>query len=646
VTEILPNGNFIIEWPGNVEIHFTKKFWMNNYYANRSHPISWLDAPNCKFEVDADGVLMDPRELVLSGYVARERVARSLPHDFRPDFKDLILLAEVDSSQLGQNKWNNYREKPYLGLNKPYFSPGETVWFSSRMLYQNPVFEDSLSRLLYVDLLNDRNEAVLMETFPIVSGLAQGQLQLPAGIPAGDYAIRAYTNWMRNFSDEDFFYKAVQIIPVDREVVSFADFSATSQDEENEVSPTAKIAWIQKDLFNQAVIDISLLDADSSFLQGDFSISLIDAGVATFLAEDKSIVEAMEWLGKEMEDVVFPSGPFNIEYGISLSGVFSDRKNKPLAVPLTVVQGQIEDYGIIKSDSSGNFWVSGLSFTDSVDIAIAALNQKRKSFGNVALKEFQRPKSTNIIQSLNLTTRPKSLSGGIDDFKLEGDYFELEEFTLEAEKKKTMAEINYGYGEGDRSIGQKFLEQFPEKTVAEIIGMQMPMGIMGTKNWGLKTGEPLLILDGSPYILGSWESTFGILSEWLASEVESIEVFNYNATKFGMAGFAGVIMVKSKKGAGSNKDEGVFNSDQFQLFKVKGFSPVREFPVHKSDTEIPESRPTIYWNPNAATNSESGTFSFSVNIPITTKNMLMKVEGISNDGLPFYRIFQIPVIGH
>jgi hypothetical protein len=174
--------------------------------------------------------------------------------------------------------------------------------------------------------------------------------------------------------------------------------------------------------------------------------------------------------------------------------------------------------------------------------------------------------------------------------------------------------------------------------------MNMSGGLMGNYNWGLSAGEPLLMIDGNRYFTDAGESIQDVLKTFIAADVESIEIFTFSAVQFGMAGFAGVIMVNTKRGSKMlEKSNQVFNSDEFQIFKVKGFSPVREFPVQKLDSEIPESRPTIYWNPNVETNRESGTFSFSVNISKSTKNMLMKVEGISNDGLPFYRIFQIPV---
>ncbi|MCH6197965.1 carboxypeptidase-like regulatory domain-containing protein [Aquiflexum sp. LQ15W] len=638
---ILPNGNFIMEWPGNVEVHFTKKYWPSTYYTNRSHPISWINAPNCKFEVDANGVMMDPRELILSGYVARERVARSLPHDFRPELEDLKLLAEVDSSQIDRDKWNNLREKPYLTFNKPYYSPGETVWFSSRMLYQNAIFQDSLSRVLYVELLNDDKEVVLVEKFPIAVGLAKGQLQLPGGITPGNYTIRAYTNWMRNFPETEFFYKPLPLISGDREVVA-SDIGLTKDQNEEEVSIQFSSEITKEELFNMATISLSVQEPDSTLLAGNFSISLIDADLATFIGEQQTIETEIDWIGTELAEYDFPEKGHKIEFGISLEGYFSDKKGKPLAVPLTVVLGEMTDFGIIKSDSSGYFWGTGLSFTDSAEVALAALNKNRKSFGQVSISEKTRPPVNLELPKLQLETRPKSTIGKLDIF--EGDYFELEEFVLEDLKKETLEDKNYGYGPGDRSIDQDFLEKFPEQTLDVIVGMNMQGGGLGNFNWGINDGEPLLIIDGNRYITDANENTMTVLKTFIAAEVESIEIYTFNAPQFGMAGFAGVIMVKTKKGSRIQENaDRVFNSDEFQIFKIRGYTPVKGFPMQKDDSEIPESRPSLYWNPNAKTDVENESFTFSVNIPKSTKSMFLKIEGVSADGLPFYRVFQIPV---
>jgi hypothetical protein len=333
----LPNGNYTINWPHRIEIHFLNKVWTNDYYVDIFSPISWITAPEGHFEFDAIGTPVDPKQIVLSGYMGRHRVGRFLPYDFVPSPKYLTFLSEIDSAMLNQTKWDNLREKPYLTFNKPYYSPGETVWFQSRMLYQNPFLIDSLSRVLYVDLVNEKKEILKKETFQIQEGFSQGQIQLEADLPPGNYTIRAYTNWMRSYPVSDIFQKPIPIISQNKEVVAVGEFLTNDQSAED-IFIKMDTLITRQEFFDRALVSLSILDSDSTLLEGGFSISLIDADLATFIKEESNIESAMEWLGSEMVDFDSLTTMTKIEYGISLEGYFSDRKNKPLAVPITIVK--------------------------------------------------------------------------------------------------------------------------------------------------------------------------------------------------------------------------------------------------------------------------------------------------------------------
>ncbi|WP_373398174.1 hypothetical protein V8V91_27660 [Algoriphagus halophilus] len=54
---------------------------------------------------------------------------------------------------------------------------------------------------------------------------------------------------------------------------------------------------------------------------------------------------------------------FDIEYGISISGNFEkDKKRQPDINPITIVRGDLADYGVVKTDSTGFFRATGLYF--------------------------------------------------------------------------------------------------------------------------------------------------------------------------------------------------------------------------------------------------------------------------------------------
>src|SRR5699024_12086662 len=61
------------------------------------------------------------------------------------------------------------------------------------------------SKVLYVDLIDMRDELVQNIVLPITAGIAYGDFALSDTLAEGSYRLRAYTRWMQNFS-EDFFY--------------------------------------------------------------------------------------------------------------------------------------------------------------------------------------------------------------------------------------------------------------------------------------------------------------------------------------------------------------------------------------------------------------------------------------------------------
>ncbi len=107
------------------------------------------------------------------------------------------------------NYAENYpQEKVYLHLDKPYYTVGDDIWFKAYVtigVYNNL---SGLSKILNVDLIGPEDKIVQSIRLPLISGITMGDFQLADSLHEGNYRIRAYTNWMRNF-DSDRFYDRV-----------------------------------------------------------------------------------------------------------------------------------------------------------------------------------------------------------------------------------------------------------------------------------------------------------------------------------------------------------------------------------------------------------------------------------------------------
>ena len=633
----LGDGTFRIFLQGKLEVHHLKKEWTNDYYTTIYHPISWVQAPEGFYDVDRNGVLLNPTQLVLSGYLGRRRVARALPLDFVPttDFKIEELIAdEVIMSRSSQ--LNRLREKVWLTLSKPYFYPGETAWIGGQMLYQDAFLADSLSRVVHVDLITEDSGIIQSATFPIQQGKISGALVLPKEMKPGDYVIRAYTHWNRNFLMDDQF-----LAPF---VVMEEGYIPEMEKEALEVFSDAimvKAEYTLSDSLNYRVMDLQLdfLDEFENPIEGQFVLTISDADQAIGLKQGIRLEEAMEWLDSELPETFRSSLNYPIEYGISLKGKFTpDNNRQGLVHPITIVRGDLEDFGQIMTDSSGHFWATGLNYQDTAQIAVAAVNEKLRPFGSVELDSITKPEIGPEFPKL--TYRKVAIPSEDYFLDISGDYILLEEFVL-AEKLEDENSIWGRYGEPDRVMTNEQLSMsLNMMTVLQRMGFNSNTQKIGNFNFGQRTGSPLLIIDGASYPFLENQEFIEILESYQPQELESVGVYTFGSSVFGMAGYSGVVVLITKRGQRNFRySEKNFNSEGFQFFAIPGFTAFPEFPRNPPSERYLTKKPTIYWEPFAETTD--GVFEVKIKVPYGIDRFRIKVEGWSLDGELIDQVIQI-----
>ncbi len=107
-------------------------------------------------------------------------------------------------------------EKVYLHTDRDTYLIGETIWMKGYLFNGNSHVADTISRVLYVDLVDPVARKVRLRTqLRVTDSYAPGQLSLPDSIRAGTYQLRAYTNFMRNEPEAYFFTKTLTIFGTD-----------------------------------------------------------------------------------------------------------------------------------------------------------------------------------------------------------------------------------------------------------------------------------------------------------------------------------------------------------------------------------------------------------------------------------------------
>ena len=104
------------------------------------------------------------------------------------------------------------QEKLFVHTDQSGYLTGETIWF--KMYYVDGTFHQpiDLSKVAYLELLDQEGKAVLQTKVTLTAAGGHGTLFLPSSVNSGTYRLRAYTKWMRNFDNAYFFEKNLTVI--------------------------------------------------------------------------------------------------------------------------------------------------------------------------------------------------------------------------------------------------------------------------------------------------------------------------------------------------------------------------------------------------------------------------------------------------
>jgi len=640
-------GTYQLVYRGKMEVHYSKEVSRNNYYRDVYYPVSWIEFMGDTLEINANGVPVNREHLIVSGEMSEERMAYMLPADYSEDDNTVgRFLKRAEAVKL-----NSLREKLYLATDKPYYYPGEFIWFSGRMLYKNSSIKDTLSKVLYVDLIRTDIKLIIQSTtLPLENGMASGAFQLPGNLNPGDYCIRAYTNWMRNFGDLDFTHLPVPVIGIFSRPIS-----ENPVDVANDTGISVNISLNKSAYSHREKIDmkISLTDEEGNARKGDMTVSITDTLQVPSLGDLPSLVEAAAWTQLPMKYPKKAADEYPIEYGLSIGGQFVNDKGAAEQVFVSVVQGDWEDYTIINTDSAGRLWVSGFQFTDSVKISIAAIDPKTNgAYGTIALNEKTKPVVSKSLPVLPLPVTRQRTPQREYNLNFREDYTLLPEIEIEGAKIKKSLEDTFGYPEGDQVVSGDRLRSLSDIPLGRIIGIT----VAGASPDGTRilppriaTQPPGLIIDGAWFSMGDLGSLKDNLQNIYGYEIEKIDVYKSSRGAFGFSGAGGVIMVKTKgvSNYGIRKVEQYFDKSSYQHYTLNGYGTQLSFPspdydVAKDSHSDPDFRSTLYWNPNIETD-ENGLATFSFYSGDLDAVYRVLVEGMTEDETPFCQIKYLKV---
>ncbi|RYF65596.1 MAG: hypothetical protein EOO39_24570 [Cytophagaceae bacterium] len=522
------------------------------------------------------------------------------------------------------------QENVYLHTDKPYYYPGDPVWFSAYMRYRVPALVDSLSKVLYVDLINVDKQIIQTRILPIDSGRAANAMLLPTALEPGSYMLRAYTNWMRNYGSSAYFYKPVQVLSFDKGVGGASP---------KLVEDDLLHIQLDKAVYQpRSLVNLSLrLDSTSQGERGSFSVSVFDETHSAFVVEPASIKTVD--IAELTPDALAIPPSYAVEQGLTLRGIYTDRKGLRKKTDLTLIPENMGKLYPVTTSPQGEFTLSTVAFYDSARFMI------QPAAGKLILSTNEPPDLPDHLPRSDLPL----VSLPVPHVRYSADTLQarlLNEVTVGAKKAVGSQSL---YGQPDVVFSGASLTNFA--TVADALAAKLPLFklVQDQANWylvgvrasvpnsrdlagaDLSAHEPNLYIDN---VLVVGETAGNRLMQLSPTLIDHIDVNGMITANQGANGANGLVTVYTRRATERT-------AKPLPWVKVRGFDHPLAFrspsyALATSLVSVTDDRSTLYWNPRITLTTQAVPLTFSFYTANQVGTYRIVVEGITDRGQPIH----------
>jgi hypothetical protein len=487
----------------------------------------------------------------------------------------------------------------------------EKIYFTAEYSCANELDSLAWSNVLYVELIKWNGNKLVQMKLNLTRPGTSGVIIIPGNLLSGNYYLRAYTKWMRNFSASDYACLHVKIVN---------PFRPETDEGPSEISgpaTTAELSVVQKILIKgvkctmgkneykkreKAEVDFQLNDK-KFFDINRYYISVARVGT----------IDTADHLCKP-EFTSEESDLSNIEYlpeirGITISGKIIDKSTKLPQKDIYVSLSEPkhgEYFSIYKTNNQGRFVFSLPYMQGPHDFFIQS--------------EYSGSLSSEILIDNGFCNKPVKLP--YIAFKLnEGEIHLLKYLAIDQQlsekflfNKDTLSDSQHAETEPLPFYGIKKIVYYTEKYIelpnieefineiiheATIVKENGETSLISMKRTYLSNCPPLILLDNVHV------NNDDQLLKIPLNRIEKVEVINRDYVVAGMR-YYGIISVYSKNknfaGLDLNKSSMFFTYDLFSD-RNTGY----DYNVRSNDSRIPDRRNLLYWNPDIQLSADKKT---------------------------------------
>jgi hypothetical protein len=649
IDSLRENGVYKLKLPAKLEVHYLNKKYVGSIYKDVPHPVSALEVKGT-LEVTKAGVVVNYSDMTVAGEWSEHRVADALPFDYHPGIE--YRTVSSDTVNEAKSYFLIFIEKPYLHTDRSYYYANDNLYFKAYMNYRALALRDSLSHILYVDLVDQNKKIVATSTLFLSEGCAAGAFKISPLFPAGNYTLRAYTRWMQNYKSDLIFHKPIRLLGYNEVVLPKSDakvFNSRGIDirtTKQVYSPREKIE----------------LEVSTSDTIANLSIAVTDMQQVIQAINEPEILQNFPITQNDISDL--PTAlHYKVQDGIDIAGQFVNKKGQPTEEVLNITEKNSAQSIVTSTDRDGKFLIENVHFYDSSEFLISAQKTGNMKGGKIVIH----PSSVSpVVKSITpLDVRVATVDQKTFSTRWVPESFDdaqtLNEVVVEdvrIEKPKVVPFANYNIS-GDRLRSMRVSNLIiPLQGMvaglriysALVDGIVTQVVMLGVRHLSFKQrelpdtiGSPPLVHE--PLILindlqANFQPGDGVrVLSWLRpDEIEHIEIYKTNGyTLYGALGSFGVIKIYTRDPVNYPRPKPVNNNVSLQQVKLKGItkplifkSP--DYSLQDSLLSTHDYRATIFWEPELKVSRTPTRISFYAADSPTRYRVL--IEGVTAEGAP------------
>jgi len=223
-------------------------------------------------------------------------------------FSQSAKTIEVIQSRMDSARARLPIEKLYLHTDRSAYNTGDTLWFKVYLMNADYLIASKRSGLVYVELDGEDGKSVKRTLVPMNFGLSWGSLWFDEkDVPEGNYILRAYTNWMRNFGDDFIFAKKITITaPGDQTRLFDVNFTSRREGDKRKVEAKLALSTLDKKPLRLKHMQLNVQDEKRTLFNGKMTTGFDGSLGFDFTLPKSTVVKDLKIIATDIEKDVSP----------------------------------------------------------------------------------------------------------------------------------------------------------------------------------------------------------------------------------------------------------------------------------------------------------------------------------------------------